>query len=290
MVLVVEPQCPLAAFKLQAEARQLAVAAVNLHFLEPDRFQADAHGGAIFWDDDAERNRTGSTLHFGAIGLAILSQVAPGEQFAMDKEVVIEYDRGGWQKEWLLDRLLAGIHGDSLQQKLIVGNQFELGFSRIEFSPLVPDQLSRGGQMHRGRLAGLFGAGVLAQFRVDGASSGGLLDIEFLSRDTLAIDQDCEGPGIHRLSRRFFGSCPCGRSNENMPVMNFPINFISLLLCAPTQAQTRSDLGRDGVNVFAAGIHMKPCFHIERAAGFIQLAELVLALHQWTRIVPLLTT
>jgi hypothetical protein len=48
----------------------------------------------------------------------------------VDEEIVVQHHGGGRQQEGVFGGLIARLVGDSLNQELVVGQQFEVGLAR----------------------------------------------------------------------------------------------------------------------------------------------------------------
>src|SRR5579883_3434750 len=189
--LVVKPQGPFGALEADFFSAQ------EFHTQRLRRALLRAHGPELHLLVDR-------ALDSALILLAGAGHEPPDQDFAVDKEVVVEHAGGSGEKEGLvLGGLLVGRARNVLHEELVAGGDGGLRFAGSHFLPFVLADVAVDGELQFGVLLRLVHTLLGLELRGDDAAVGVLLDREGFGRDPAAIHEDPERAGVHRLPGDF---------------------------------------------------------------------------------------
>src|SRR5581483_2881989 len=194
---VIEPHPPITGLAAETELGEVTHGAVDVHFLPRNELDAHQHRCALAGHKNAKLDFARLALEVAVVLAAGGGQIAPGQDFAVQKEEVVENRGGRTQQERLLERLFARTGGELLRKKLAIGRDRGFGLAGAKLVPFIMAKLARSAQFQLGRLR----AAILRfQLRLRQAAAGTLVDRKCLGSNAFAADVNAEGTRIHRLA------------------------------------------------------------------------------------------
>ena len=103
------------------------------------------------WIDGSELYLLIRRAGYTAVILAATAgQILPGQNFAMDKEVIVQNTGGSGEQERMFFRLVLRVAGRAFDQQVVVRDNHRPGLSRANFLPFVLAQLAVGRKLQLG--------------------------------------------------------------------------------------------------------------------------------------------
>src|SRR5580692_122700 len=201
--LVVQPKRPDAGLAVQVQPVQFALRPPDRHLFSTRKFHRHRHRRACVCIQSAERHPLFQrALKRAVLLLATSSQVFPGQDFPLHKEVIVQQTAGCRQHKWLLLLLCLRTALEPLDQKILVGDDHGLRFARTQFLPRVLSQFAAGTHFPFGSLLRFFGSGFTLETRNNGTAAGALMDGEGFGAHALSMHEDAKRSGVDHLCRR----------------------------------------------------------------------------------------
>src|SRR6266403_188762 len=108
------------------------------------------------WIDGAELYLLIRRAGYTAVILAATAgQILPGQNFTMDKKVIVQNTGGSGKQERVLFRLVLRVGGRAFDQQVVIRDNDRPGLSRADFLPFVLAQLTVGRKLQLGGLSSL---------------------------------------------------------------------------------------------------------------------------------------
>src|ERR1700728_713692 len=194
MIALIHPECPVKRLAVKVQPQQFSFCASNRDLLFADQFHADTHRSSVL------RNKSAKIRRFAAPVIFLVftrgdCEVLPGEDFAVNEEIVVEHRGCGGQQECLFGCGLGWGCRDPLFQELIVGKHRN-GTAR-SLAPFVVDQLATGRHFEIGFLAGRIARVDLLELRLDDAVRVLQLDGERFRGHPLSANKNSERSGVN---------------------------------------------------------------------------------------------
>ena len=137
--------------------------------------------------------------HLPFVLFAGLAKKLPGQNFAMDEEVVVQ-DGGGCRKQvGLFMFFLLRSSAPLLRQKIRIRKHHRFRFLRAQLLPLVTPDIPGRGKLHLGTLHVLGGSILGLELGINDAAVAGLIDRKRLGSHAMAILEHAEGTGVDVL-------------------------------------------------------------------------------------------